>query len=393
MGDFFTRCESALRGFEDRLLQFLIDRLPATAPPAALPPVRFSITEGQHRALQAVLGIATCSAVCFSVYITYQRLLAATDSDDKGDAGKGPDAALQLTSIEKEIYRSCKVQRPGDDKGGSGGGGATAFSCVGGLETAVARLVEQAVLPLSQPALLHHSKLLQAPSGVLLYGPPGTGKTLLASRLAVSTRATFLSLSPATLQNMYVGQSARLTAAAFSLARKLAPCILFFDEVDGLLPRRDLSMMHAHQQEFITNFLSCWEGLGVQLGGTEENKWVLVVAATNRPQAIDTAALRRLPCQLEVPMPDAGARESILAALLAGERCEEGLQLRGTAEQAVGFSGSDLRELVKTAALFPVREAIEEGGAVRGLTDVDLFLAMQTVRPTGEVAKRYRTAS
>ena len=92
-------------------------------------------------------------------------------------------------------------------------------------------------------------------------------------------------------------------------------------------------------------------------------------------------------------MPDAGARESILAALLAGERCEEGLQLRGTAEQAIGFSGSDLRELVKTAALFPVREAIEEGGVVRGLTDVDLFLAMQTVRPTGEVAKRYRTAS
>ena len=356
--------------------------------------VAFTLTDAHVRAVNMACNVVFTAGVLIVLYAQYSYFSSLGAEEEKGGGGGGSEeSALKLTPMERGIYRACRVKLPAEASG-------DAFAGVGGLEEAVARLREQAVLPLSSPRLLAHSRLLQAPSGVLLFGPPGTGKTLLASRLAQSTSATFLSLNPATLQNMYVGQSVRLTAAAFSLARKCAPCIMFFDEADGLLPRRDGGgNISHHSTEFITNFLSCWEGLGAQEGGAAEGKWVLVVAASNRPWAMDAAALRRLPCQLEVPMPSAGARASILRALLAGERCEAALLEEGGDSRVAAltehFSGSDLRELVKTAALAPVREAIGagKGASVRPLGLVDLLKALDSVRPSGVKAAQYLAAS
>ena len=365
-----------------------------TVPLPAPRKVTFTLTEAHLRMINMACQVAATAGILIVLYAQYSYFSSLLPDEEKG-GDSSEEKALQLTPMERGIYRACRVKLPA-------GAGKDAFSGVGGLDEAVARLQEQAVLPLSSPRLLAHSRLLQAPSGVLLFGPPGTGKTLLASRLAQSTSATFLSLNPATLQNMYVGQSVRLTAAAFSLARKCAPCIMFFDEADGILPRRDGGgHISHHSTEFITNFLSCWEGLGAQEGGAAEGKWVLVVAASNRPWAMDSAALRRLPCQLEVPMPSAAARASILRVLLAGERCEEALLREGgDARVAVlteNFSGSDLRELVKTAALVPVREAIGAGGgkgaSVRPLGLVDLLHALGSVRPSGVKAAQYFTAA
>ena len=423
---------AALVSLEERALWVLASRAQARgAGAAAAPPAPPALLEQLLGALRRVRPLELASGLLsLAGSIVLLRLLRqweAQEGQEGQDAAPtllppppsappgAPPQAVALTALEASLLRACTIALPPLPAG------ADAFASVGGQEAALARLQEQAVLPLRSPALLAHSALLQAPSGVLLFGPPGTGKTLLARCLAQSTRARFLSLSASTLQNMYVGQSARLVTAAFSLARKIAPCIMFFDELDGLLPRRDGSsgLMSSHTHEFITSFLSAWEGVGSGGGGGGGGKWVLVVAASNRPGAIDAAALRRLPCQLEVALPDARGREDILRVLLRGERCEAGggvaAALAALAEQAEGYSGSDLREVVKAAALLPVQEALEGGGAgagggkggeegeegeegseggaaaaeVRGITAGDLWLALDRVRPAEEKPMAY----
>jgi len=362
-------------------------------------------------------GVRLCTGLA-SLYLALQfiQYMSSSSSPPGEDSGPSdtptevaPGVRARLTRLEASIFKTCSINLVG----AKGAGATDPFARVGGLEAVLTRLRQQAVLPLQQPHLLAHSELLQVPSGVLLYGPPGTGKTLLARCLAQSTKATFLSFSPSSLQNMYVGQSAKLVTAAFSLARKCAPCIMFFDELDGLLPKRDgMSAMNPFAQEFIANFLSAWEGVGGAGGGsstgssagkgtgsgtgsgtgTSAGKWVLVVAASNRPWALDPAALRRLPCQVEVPLPNREERASILLVLLRGDRCAAGLEeaLGELAGETEGFSGSDLRELVKTAVLVPVQESLGGGAdAVRGITEADMFAALDSVRPAEEKSAQY----
>ena len=119
---------------------------------------------------------------------------------------------------------------------------------VGGLDSQLRELREQVIYPLSHPHLYAHSAVAQRPTGMLLYGPPGTGKTLLAKAIAKSTKAAFLNVNVAQLQSKWYGETPKLVTALFSLARKLAPCILFVDEIDGLLgKRRDGAGGHHHQ--------------------------------------------------------------------------------------------------------------------------------------------------
>ena len=410
-----TGALSVAASLEDHALAVLASRALERAAPASSAPTSAAWSSQLERLERFIerarpLFFVAGSLLSFGLTLELFRFLRAQGAPPGQDGDEAPTAlppaapgappqAVHLTPLEASLLRACSValpptrQRDDDPR--------AAFASVGGLAAVLARLQEQAVLPLRCPGLLAHSALLQAPSGVLLYGPPGTGKTLLARCLAQSSRARFLSFSAATLQNMYVGQSARLVAAAFTLARKVAPCIMFFDELDGLIPRRDGSggQMSSHAQEFIANFLSAWEGVGGGAsGGGGGSKWVLVVAASNRPAAIDPAALRRLPCQLEVPLPDAPAREDILRVLLRGERVAGGVarELRALAAQTEGYSGSDLREVVKAAALLPVQEALGEGGGggedgavVRELTAVDLMLALDRVRPAVDKPMEY----
>jgi len=236
------------------------------------------------------------------------------------------------------------------------------------------------ILPLTKPHLFSQSKLANRPTGVLLYGPPGTGKTLLAKAIAKECGASFINVNLATIMSKYVGDSEKMVQAVFSLANKLSPCIIFVDEMDGFLSRRsEGSNDPAVTDKVKTLFMALWDGIATSSsratahqGEDAEKAWVLVIGATNRPHALDTAILRRMPRQIQVGLPSAVGRCKILQVLLKGEGVAPAgpgpaqLNLTAVADATHQYSGSDLKELCRAAALRPIREAsIAERAAVR----------------------------
>ena len=197
----------------------------------------------------------------------------------------------------------------------------------------------------------HHSTLLQAPKGVLLYGPPGCGKTMLAKALAAESSANFINIKMSTIMDKWFGESNKLVAAIFSLAQKLQPCIIFIDEVDSFLRERQ-STDHEITSMLKAEFMTLWDGL------TTDGR-VLVLGATNRPNDIDSAILRRLPKRFAVPLPQAPERRKILDIMLQGANVEPGFDIDFVVEQTTGMSGSDIKEACRNAAMVSMREYIK----------------------------------
>ena len=219
------------------------------------------------------------------------------------------------------------------------------------------QLRDLVVWPLRHPgAFAGASKLARAPRGVLLYGEPGTGKTLVARGLARESGAALMDVRVSTLADKYYGESNKLVAATFSLARKLAPCVLFLDEVDGLLRSRSSGETEV-TVSVKAEFMSHLDGLLV--APDEAERPVVVVACTNRPYDLDPAVLRRFPKQYRVSLPDAKARRQILGILLKGDGLVPGpLALEDLQQQ-------DVEVAVLVAEL--LRHVVEEGRVVAAL--------------------------
>ncbi|KAI5996019.1 ATPase [Pisolithus orientalis] len=226
------------------------------------------------------------------------------------------------------------------------------FEDIGGLDSIISSLRESIIYPLLYPTLFTStSSLLGAPKGVLLYGPPGCGKTMLARALAKESGATFINVAASVLTNKWFGESNKLVAALFSLARKVQPAIIFVDEIDTFLRERrsdDHEVMGMMKAEFMTS----WDGL---LSGSDR---ILVLGATNRPMDIDPAILRRMPKRFAIGLPDTEQRFKILSLMLKGTRLDPSFSMRALAAQTTGFSGSDLRELCRNAAMVPIRHCM-----------------------------------
>ncbi|KAI9442937.1 ATPase [Lactarius indigo] len=225
---------------------------------------------------------------------------------------------------------------------------------IGGLEHIISSLRESVIIPLLNPDLFRSSALLTAPKGVLLHGPPGCGKTMLAKALAKESGATFINISPSVLTNKWFGESNKLVAGLFSLARKTQPSIIFIDEIDSLLAERS---EHNHETTTMmkAEFLALWDGL---LSGSDS---ILILGATNRIESIDPAFLRRMPKQFPISLPDAAQRERILRLLLSDVRLAPNFPMQVLVEHSSGKSGSDLKELCREAAMLPVRELLRQG--------------------------------
>lgn len=228
-------------------------------------------------------------------------------------------------------------------------GATVSFEDIAGQDLAKQALQEIVILPALRPELFTG---LRAPArGLLLFGPPGNGKTMLAKAVAAESKATFFSISAASLTSKYVGEGEKLVRALFAVARELQPSVIFIDEVDSLLCERREGE-HDASRRLKTEFLIEFDG--VQSGGDDR---VLVMGATNRPQELDEAVLRRFAKRVYVALPDAETRFTLLKNLLGkhGNPLSKS-ELTHLAKATSGYSGSDLTSLAKDAALGPIRE-------------------------------------
>ncbi|KAJ7030745.1 P-loop containing nucleoside triphosphate hydrolase protein, partial [Mycena alexandri] len=190
--------------------------------------------------------------------------------------------------------------------------------------------------------------------GVLLFGPPGTGKTMACRALAKESGARMLQLPASTVQNQAVGQTEKLILAAFSLARRLGPCIMFIDELDALFCKRDKDSKPWHRT-MVTEFTQAMDGLTT--AAANQRAGLVVVGATNRPQDIDTAVMRRLSRRILVDLPTVKQRKVIINHYLKDERYDEKtVNVANLAYCTESFSGSDLRHLVFCAALAALKD-------------------------------------
>lgn len=258
-------------------------------------------------------------------------------------------------------------------------GPPVAWDDIAGLEFAKTTIKEIVVWPMLRPDIF--TGLRGPPKGILLFGPPGTGKTLIGKCIACQSGATFFSISASSLTSKWVGEGEKMVRALFAIARCHQPAVIFIDEIDSLLSQRT-DGEHDSSRRIKTEFL-------VQLDGaaTAAEDRVLVVGATNRPQEIDEAARRRLAKRLYIPLPEAAARLQIVTNLMAQEKNqlrEQELYSVVTATQ--GFSGADMTQLCREAALGPIR-SIQLGDIttitaeqVRPILYSDFQEALNTVR-------------
>lgn len=247
---------------------------------------------------------------------------------------KGVDKALVETILNEVVPK---------------GMGGVKFSDISGQEKAKEALHEMVVLPSLRPELF--TGLRTPARGLLLFGPPGNGKTLLARALAGESSCNLINISSASLTSKWLGEGEKLVKALFTVARHIQPTIIFIDEIDALLSERK-SGEHEALRRIKTEFLLQFEGM---LTGDMER--TVVVAATNRPQELDDAALRRFTKRVYVRMPDPSARRALINALLV--KHGDPLDARDV-DKIVGMTGgytcSDITNLARDAALAPIRE-------------------------------------
>jgi transitional endoplasmic reticulum ATPase len=281
------------------------------------------------------------------------------------------DFAEALREVEPSAIREVFVEVP-----------EVHWDAVGGLDNVKQQLIEAVEWPLKYPQF-YQEAAVKPPKGIMLSGPPGCGKTLLAKAVASETEVNFILVKGPQLLAMYVGESERAVREVFQKAKQAAPSILFFDEIDAMVPTRGSGISDSHVTErVISQFLT-------EMDGVEELSGVLVLGATNRPDILDPALLRpgRFDLLLEVPPPDLEGRKKIFQIGLRGKPAADDVRTQDLAASTEGFTGADIQAVCARAALEAVREAVAES-AKQGpgkpptlrVTRVHLEKALESVR-------------
>ena len=249
-----------------------------------------------------------------------------------------------LRDVQPSAMREVLVQRPNVE-----------WEDIGGLQHVKEELAEAIEWPLKHAELFTEANV-QPPKGILLYGPPGTGKTMIAKAVAATSEANFISIKGPELISKWVGESEKGVREVFRKARQAAPCVVFFDEIDAIAPRRGGSEGDGHATERVISQML------TELDGLEDLKGVVVIGATNRPDIIDEALLRpgRFDRILEVPPPDKDARKQIFHIHTKKKPLESDVNLDKLVEMTEGMTGADVAALVNAAAMTAIKEHVRQ---------------------------------
>ncbi len=310
-----------------------------------------------------------------------------------------PAQTVYVTEDTEVVIRETPV-RPEEAERAKGIPKVT-WEDIGDLEEAKERIREIVELPMKHPEIFKHLGI-EPPKGILLYGPPGTGKTLLAKALANEIGAYFISINGPEIMSKYYGESEKRLREIFEEAQRNAPSIIFIDEIDAIAPKRE-EVTGEVEKRVVAQLLTLMDGL-------KERGRVIVIGATNRPDAIDPALRRpgRFDREIEIRPPDKRARAEILKVhtrnmpLCSKDDVKQGVcreedvvDLEKLAEMTHGYTGADLAALAKEAAMAALRRFIKAGkidfkqkeipaNVLRELkvTMSDFMEAMKMVRPT-----------
>jgi transitional endoplasmic reticulum ATPase len=247
------------------------------------------------------------------------------------------------------------------------------WSDVGGLTEVKQQLQEAVEWPLKKPEVFKRVGI-RAPKGILLFGPPGCGKTMLARSVATESEANFISIKGPELFSKWVGESEKAIREVFRKGRTAAPSIIFFDELDSVVPRRGTGFGDSGVSERVISQLL------TELDGIESLENVVVIGATNRPDIIDPAILRpgRFDRLIFVPAPDYATRLQILKIHCTNMPLAPDVDLEHVASQTGGYSGADLEAVVREAGLVSLRRDIE----TKNVTIEDFRDALERIKPS-----------
>jgi transitional endoplasmic reticulum ATPase len=244
---------------------------------------------------------------------------------------------------------------------------------VGGLKQVKQELMESVEWPLKKPEVFKKMGI-KPPRGILLYGPPGCGKTLLARAVATESEANFISIKGPEIFSKWVGESEKAIREVFRKGRTAAPAIIFFDELDAIVPKRGLGYADSGASERVISQLL------TEIDGIESLQNVLVIAATNRPDILDPAVLRpgRFDRMIRVPSPDVESLKEIFKIHTTGMPLSRDVVIDELARKAQGYSGADIEAICREAAMISLREDIETTEVSRR----DFDFALERVGPS-----------